>query len=64
MKAFINPKKEPLTTDRLKKFRGCENMSDAEAQEAMIGIKMLSTLLIELLKEEQINNSEHLNKAA
>lgn len=64
MKAFINPKKEPLTADRLKKFRGYENMSDSEVEEAIIGIKTLSTLLIELLKEEQINNSEQLKKAA
>ena len=64
MKTFINPKKEQLTVDRLKKFKGCESMNDSEAEEAILGIKTLSLLLIELLKEEQISNSEKLNKAA
>jgi len=64
MKSFINPKKEPLTVERLRKFKGCEHLTDAEAEEALLGIKTLSALLIELLKEEQNNNSEQLNQAA
>jgi hypothetical protein len=63
MKKFINPKKEPLTIDRLRKFKGCEHLTDAEAEKALLGIKTLSALLIELLKEEN-NNSEKLNQAA
>lgn len=64
MKTFINPKKEPLTAERLRKFKGCEQLTDAEAEQALLGIKTLSVLLIELLKEEQNNNSEQLNQAA
>ncbi len=64
MKSFINPKKEPLTVERLRKFKGCENLTDVEAEEAVLGIKILSGLLIELLKEEQNNNSGQLNQAA
>lgn len=63
MRKFINPKKEPLTVERLRKFKGCENLTDAEAEEALLGIKTLSALLIELLKEEN-KNSEQLNQAA
>ena len=50
--------------ERLRKFKGCEHLTDAEAEEALLGIKTLSSLLIELLKEEQNNNSEQLNQAA
>jgi hypothetical protein len=64
MKTFINPKKEPLTIERLRKFKGCEHLTDAEAEEALLGIKTLSALLVEFLKEEEQNNSEQLNQAA
>lgn len=64
MRTFINPKKEPLTIERLKKFKGCEHFTDAEAEEVLLGIKTISALLIEFLKEEQTNNSEQLNQAA
>lgn len=63
MRTFINPKKEPLTVERLRKFKGCEHLSDAEAEEALLAIKTLSGLLVELIKEES-NNSEQLNQAA
>jgi hypothetical protein len=63
MRTFINPKKEPLTVERLRKFKGCEHLTDAEAEEALVGIKTLSALLVELIKEEN-NNSENLNQAA
>lgn len=64
MKAFINPKKEPLTIERLRKFKGMEHLSDLEIEEALVGIKTLSTLLIELLKENQEANNNELKEAA
>ncbi|MCA0429108.1 MAG: hypothetical protein LCH32_01245 [Bacteroidetes bacterium] len=64
MKAFINPKKEPLTIERLKKFKGLECLSDAEAEETLLGIKTLSTLLIEFLKENQESKSNEIKQAA
>lgn len=64
MRAFINPKKEPLTAERLKKFKGLEYLSDVEAEEAMLGIKTLSALLIDFLKENQIPDSNELKQAA
>lgn len=64
MKAFINPKKEPLTIERLKKFKGMEHLSNAELDEALVGIKTLSTLLIEFLKENQEANNNELKEAA
>lgn len=64
MKAFINPKKEPLTIESLKKFKGLECLSDAEAEEVLLGIKSLSTLLIEFLKENQESNSNEIKQAA
>ncbi|MFN5674452.1 MAG: hypothetical protein ACK46W_05200 [Bacteroidota bacterium] len=64
MKAFINSKKEPLTIERLKKFKGLDGLSDAEAEEVLLGIKALSTLLIEFLRENQESKSNEIKQAA
>jgi hypothetical protein len=64
MKTFINPKKEPLTIERLRTFKGFENLPDADAEQALLAIKTLSGLLVEFIKEEQNNNSEQLDQAA
>jgi len=64
MKAFINPKKEPLTAERLRKFKGLESLNDAEAEEVLLGIKTLSTLLIEFLKENQETMFNEIKEAA
>lgn len=64
MKKFINPKKEPLTIERLKKFKGLECLSDAETEETLLGIKTLSILLIEFLKDNQKTNNNELKQAA
>lgn len=65
MKAFINPKKEPLTIEMLKKFKGMENLTDAEAEATVLDIKILSGLLIDFLNEENKNsNIDQLKQAA
>jgi hypothetical protein len=65
MKAFINSKKEPLTVERLKNFKGMENLTDAEAEAIVLDIKILSGLLIEVLNEEnKSSNIDQLKQAA
>lgn len=50
----------------MKNFKGMEHLSDAEAEKVLTGIKTLSTLLIEFLKENQEtdNSSNELKEAA
>lgn len=48
---FINPKKEPLTIERLREMTG-QNYTDQEAQEIVSNIKTLSSILVEHLLEE------------
>lgn len=68
MKNFLNPKKEPLTIEKLKTFKGMENLTDEEAEQTLLGIKLLSTILIDFQKnqerEKELENSLILNQAA
>jgi hypothetical protein len=41
-----------------------EHLSDAELEEALVGIKTLSTLLIEFLKENLESDNNELKQAA
>ena len=51
-RGFINPKKEPLTIEKLREMTG-QNYSDEEAQEIVANIKALSSILIEFMLEEE-----------
>jgi len=42
-----NPRKEPLTPEKLKTFAGLENLSDTEAQDMVLSIRELARLLFE-----------------
>jgi hypothetical protein len=44
---FINPNKEPLTVEILKRFPGCEGYSDEEAQEIIFALQALAYLLVD-----------------
>jgi hypothetical protein len=44
---LINPRKEPLTPERLKMFPGCENISEAEAEEIVFALQALAYLLVD-----------------
>ena len=48
---FINPKKEPLTIEKLREMTG-QNYSDEEAREIVANIKVLSSILMEQMLEE------------
>ena len=68
MQTFSNTKKEPLTIEKLKTFKGMENLTDEEAEQALLGIKLLSVILIDFQKnkerEKELENSIILNQAA
>lgn len=51
-----NPKKEPLTIEKLRTFKGLENLSDEEAQEMLFQIEALCAILMEAVELE--NNTE------
>lgn len=44
----INPKKEPLTIEKLRTFPGCENYSDEEAAAILLTIAQLTHIMFEL----------------
>ncbi len=65
MKTFINRKKESLTIEKLKEFKGMEQLNDTDAEEMILKIKTLSGLLIEFLNDEnKTSNIDQLKQAA
>ncbi len=52
---LINPKKEPLTIEKLREMTG-KNYTDEEAQEIVDNIKALSRILVDQLLEEDLKN--------
>ncbi len=66
-KRVTNPSFQPLTLEKLKTFKGMENLSDGELQQTLLEIKVLSTIMIDRLKNQGSDNSENnfnLNDAA
>ncbi len=61
----LNPNNESLTVDTLKTFSGFEGLSIEDAEQKIVEIKLLSAILIDLLKtQENENNVEQINTAA
>ncbi|MBA3970551.1 MAG: hypothetical protein H0X46_00075 [Bacteroidetes bacterium] len=48
----INPNKEALTLDKLKTFKGLENLTDEEAQETLFCIQTFSSILYAFINEQ------------
>lgn len=48
----VNPLKENITPEKLKTFKGCEAMSDAEATEVVFAIQTLANILYEFMNEQ------------
>lgn len=45
----INPKKEPLTIEKLRTFPGCEHYSDQEVEAVLRTIEQLTLIAFELM---------------
>jgi hypothetical protein len=64
----INPKKEPLTIQKLKELTNSPEMSDAEAQEIIFSIEALVSILVQFQYEEELkakqNQETNLKQAA
>ena len=68
----LNPNKEPLTVEKLKTFKGFENIDDEKAQETVFAIQTLAAILYEYTMEQQVlkerekinNNNEPIKIAA
>lgn len=62
----LNPKKEPLTKEKLRTFKGYENLSDEEISEVLFSIQSFSNILYEYLRAEgnENNNNENQIKIA
>lgn len=46
--------KQKLTIDELRKYKGLENLSDQEAEQAISTIEKLAALIIRVLKTEEL----------
>lgn len=63
----INPKKEPLTVEKLRTFPGCEHYSDEEAEQVVHTIHQYALILFECVSKAKVvalpdtNNISYLN---
>jgi hypothetical protein len=63
----INPKKEPLTIEKLRTFPGCEHYSDEEAEQVVQTIHQYALILFECVSKAKVvplpdtNNVSYLN---
>ena len=63
----INPKKEPLTIEKLRTFPGCEHYSDEEAEQVVQTIQQYALILFECVSKAKViplpgtNNISYLN---
>ena len=63
----INPKKEPLTIEKLKELTGWDHLTDEQATEVIFSVKALVRLIMELQKDQEtkdINETEYNLKQA
>jgi hypothetical protein len=62
----LNPNKEELTVEKLKTFKGLENLKDEEAQETVFAIQTLASIFYEYTNEQAKleNKNEQLKIAA
>lgn len=62
-----NPNNEPLTIEKIRTFKGMENLSDEEAGLMLNEIKLLSAIMVDYLKnnytDDQVDDL-NLNQAA
>lgn len=62
---IANPNRESLTPEKLKTFKGYENLSDSEAEELTASIKIFALLLYQVANiEVQDTNNNQLKQAA
>jgi hypothetical protein len=63
----INPKKEPLTVEKLRTFSGCEHYNDEEAEQVVQTIQQYALILVECISKAKVvplpgtNNISYLN---
>lgn len=64
----INPKKEPLTIQKLKELMGKKEMTDEQAQEILFAIEALANIIVQFQLEEELlakeNSETNIKQAA
>lgn len=63
----INPKKEPLTVQKLKELMKGEKLTDEQAQEILFAIEALVSIIVEFQYQQELNeknNQDNLKQAA
>ncbi len=54
----LNPSKENLTAEKLKTFQGCENLSEAEANDTVFAIYTLANILHEFVSQQSLSTQK------
>lgn len=54
----VNPKKEPLTIEKLKELTGWDHLTDEEATEVIFSVKAFVRILMETQTGRDIRNNE------
>ncbi|MCC7303065.1 MAG: hypothetical protein IT233_10530 [Bacteroidia bacterium] len=63
----INPRKEPLTVEKLKELMKDEKLTDEQAQEILFAIEALVSIIVEFQYQQELNeknNQDNLKQAA
>ena len=55
----LNSKREPLTIEKLRTFKGLENLIDEEAQNTLIAIQKFTNILYEFMNEQKGKEKQH-----
>lgn len=55
----INPNSEKLTVDKLRSFPGCEGFTDAEAENIIASLELLSEICYNAAKEIKTHNIDN-----
>lgn len=64
LKQALNPNRENLSAEKLKTFKGLENLSDEEATETVFAIQTFASIIYEFMNQKNENENNQLKKAA
>lgn len=62
MKLYSNENNETLTTEKLRQFKGLENLSEDDAKETVFALQTYASLLFDLVAEQQKTEMKILNE--
>jgi hypothetical protein len=55
LKGRLNSENESLTPEKLKSYKGCENLTDDQATETVFALQTFASILYEIMTESETN---------